>query len=65
MRITLNGRAHETGAATLAALLEETGADAGSVATAVNGEFAPRARRDAIRLAEGDAVEVLTPRQGG
>jgi sulfur carrier protein len=65
MRITLNGRTHETEAATLAALLEEAGVDDRAVATAVNGDFAPRGRRGEIRLAEGDAVEILTPRQGG
>ena len=65
MRITLNGKTHETGAETLAALVAEWAGEEASVATAVNGEFAPRGRRGDIRLAEGDEIEILTPRQGG
>ena len=35
------------------------------LAVAVNGELAPRAEWGEQRLAEGDAVEVLRPMQGG
>jgi sulfur carrier protein len=35
------------------------------VATARNGAFVPKAERKATLLEEGDAIEVLSPRQGG
>lgn len=65
MKITLNGTPQETGAETLAALLDETGYTGARVATAVNEEFVPAPRRDAHRLADGDRIEIVTPRQGG
>ncbi|MEM9146946.1 MAG: sulfur carrier protein ThiS [Pseudomonadota bacterium] len=65
MRIVLNGKAHETGALTLAALLEEMGVGENRVATAVNGRFAPRPMRAATPLSDGDAVEVVSPMEGG
>lgn len=65
MRILLNGEPHETEAATLAALVVETGRDGRTVATAVDGVFAPRDAREAVRLTEGCRVEVLAPMQGG
>ena len=36
-----------------------------TVATAVNGKFVPRENRFAVPLVDGDAVEVVSPRQGG
>jgi len=65
MKITLNGTKQETGAETLAALLDETGYADARVATAVNEEFVPAPGRDAHRLADGDRIEIVTPRQGG
>lgn len=65
MQIELNGARIETAAATLAALIEERGFEAGCVATAVNGEFVAIALRAATPLAEGAKIEVLTPMQGG
>jgi len=35
------------------------------IATARNGDFVPARARAAVALAEGDAIEVLSPRQGG
>ena len=35
------------------------------VATAVNEDFVPAARRGAHTLQEGDRVEIVAPRQGG
>jgi sulfur carrier protein len=46
-------------------LLEELGYGDKTVATAVNQSFVRNKDRGAIRLAEGDAVEIVTPRQGG
>lgn len=65
MKITVNGAAYETGAATLAALLGELGHDAAVVATAVNGDFAARASRESVVLTAGDQIEIVAPMQGG
>ncbi len=66
MNIQLNGIpcTCDTGI-TLAALLARQGVDPRYVAVAVNCEFVPRAQHRAQRLADGDEVELLTPRQGG
>jgi sulfur carrier protein len=63
--ITVNGERMRTSAPTLAVLVETLGYDAASIATAVNGDFVPRAARAGRALAEGDAVEIVAPRQGG
>jgi sulfur carrier protein len=65
MRITLNGQETDVGAATLAALLDEFDYGQGPVATALNQTFVRAADRAATPLKDGDAVEILTPRQGG
>lgn len=65
MRVTINGEIRETAAATLAALVAEAEFEPAVVATALNGEFVPRAARADTALREGDAVEVISPRQGG
>ena len=65
MRIRLNGEDIDTTAKDLAALIEDRGFDIAGVATALNGEFVPRGLRAETTLAEGDAVEVLRPMQGG
>jgi len=65
MRIDLNGAPVVTGAETLAALLLEQGFDTASVATALDGQFVPRAARAATALRDGAKIEVLSPTQGG
>ncbi|MYM55819.1 sulfur carrier protein ThiS [Thalassovita mangrovi] len=65
MRIELNGATVETAAATLAALIEEQGFDAASVATAMDGQFVPLATRGTVELHDSAKVEVLSPMQGG
>lgn len=65
MRVTINGEARETAADTLAALVREAEFEPTVVATALNGEFVPRAARSDTALRDGDAVEVISPRQGG
>jgi sulfur carrier protein len=64
-RILVNGEATATQSATLAELLVELGYGEREVATALNGAFVPRAGRAGARLAPHDAVEIVTPRQGG
>ncbi len=65
MKITVNGEARTTAARTLAELCRELGAGEAKIATARNGEFVPAKQRAEVSLAEGDAIEVLSPRQGG
>ncbi|SON56271.1 sulfur carrier protein ThiS [Hartmannibacter diazotrophicus] len=65
MRILLNGDAVDFEAATLADFVEMQEFDPDIVATAVNGEFVPRLERAEMLLADGDQVEVFSPRQGG
>ncbi len=66
MRIQVNGRPREVEATTLEALLRELGYEEGQkVGTALNQEFVRDKDRDKAFLHEGDAVEIVTPRQGG
>ena len=65
MQIHVNGKALEVAAATLAALLLELEYEEGAVATALNQNFVRKNDRGKTPLKEGDAVEILTPRQGG
>ena len=66
MHITLNGepRGLDEGA-TLADLVASLGVPPQSLATAVNGEFVPRAARADVPLREGDAVFTFQPITGG
>ena len=65
MRIQVNGRPREVSATTLESLLRELGYEDQKVGTALNQEFVRDKDRDATPLREGDAVEIVTPRQGG
>ena len=64
--ITVNGAArHVAPGTTLAALLERLGHPPASVATAVNGNFVPRAARAQRHLQPGDQVTCFEPIGGG
>jgi sulfur carrier protein len=65
MRIQVNGRSHEVQATTLANLIDELGYGDRKVGTAINQEFVRDRDRDTRVLQDGDAVEIVTPRQGG
>jgi sulfur carrier protein len=65
MRIQVNGRPREVSATTLEALLRELGYEEQKVGTALNQEFVRDRDREKTALREGDAVEIVTPRQGG
>ena len=65
MRIHVNGKALDVAAATLGALLRELDYEDGAVATALNQNFVRKTDRSKTSLKEGDAVEILVPRQGG
>ena len=65
MKITVNGEAVTTRARTLEDLCRELGFAEAKVATARNGDFIAAKARATVTLREGDAIEVLSPRQGG
>ena len=65
MTIVVNGQAHDLATGTLEALLEALGFGEAVVATALNGRFVRAVERPRVRLADGDAVEILAPMQGG
>lgn len=65
MTLLLNGEPQEVAATTLAEALAELGYAGRIVATAVNGDFVAARKREAVRLAEGDRIEVVAPMQGG
>jgi sulfur carrier protein len=65
-QITVNGEARTLQEeATLADLVAALGQTPQSLATAVNGEFVPRAARDTLQLRDGDAVFTFQPITGG
>jgi len=66
MRITVNGEARDVhDPTTVARLLEMLPTAAGRIAVEVNREIVPRSQHAARRLAEGDAVEIVTLVGGG
>ncbi|MEP3054245.1 sulfur carrier protein ThiS [Ascidiaceihabitans sp.] len=65
MKIIVNGETQETGASTLAALLDALGQGEAKVATSVNEAFVPKQQRMDQSLHDGDRVEIVAPRQGG
>ena len=65
MRVTVNGEACDVAATRVDALLGELEFEGTHFAIAVNYDVVPRARWAETTLAEGDTVEILTPRQGG
>ncbi len=65
MKITVNGDPCEVASDTVQAVLDELGYGEAKVATAVNETFVPAGSRGATRLAKGDRLEIVAPRQGG
>jgi sulfur carrier protein len=65
LRISVNGETRETGARTLAELCAALGYGEMKIATALNGDFVPAARRAQTPLTPSDRVEIVAPRQGG
>jgi sulfur carrier protein len=65
LKIMVNGEVRATSARTLDDLCRELGLTKTEVATARNGEFVPANTRAQVDLTDGDAIEVLSPRQGG
>ena len=65
MQIVVNGEPRSVVATTLSGVLDELGYGGARLATALDGEFVPAARRAVCRVLEGCAIEILAPRQGG
>ena len=65
MRLTVNGEQKDVAATRVDALLGELEFEGSHFAIAVNYDVVPKARWSETALAEGDTIEILTPRQGG
>lgn len=65
MNIRVNGIDCDVKASDLEGLLTEFDYGDQTVATALNRTFVRKKDRAETKLAEGDEVEILTPRQGG
>lgn len=65
MFLIVNGERRETQATRVDALLAELEYEGTHLAVAVNYDVVPRARWAETALNDNDAVEILTPRQGG
>lgn len=65
IELNVNGERQSSSAVTLAALLAELGYGDAKVATARNGDFVPERKRASTPLAQGDSIEIVSPRQGG
>lgn len=65
MRLIVNGESVETKATRVDALLAELEYNGKHIAVAVNYDVVPRAKWAETALNDNDAVEILTPRQGG
>ncbi len=65
MQVIVNGERREITATRVDALLGELEYEGSHLAVAVNYDVVPRGRWAETVLKDGDAVEILTPRQGG
>lgn len=65
MHILVNGESRHSTASTLDELLDALGYHGACVATALNGVFIAQSSRSTQVLADGDALEILAPMQGG
>lgn len=65
MQIIVNGVEQKLHATTLAQALDELDYGGTIVATALNGRFVAAAGRASTMLANGDALEIVAPMQGG
>ena len=65
MFLIVNGERIEAKATRVDALLTELEYDGAHLAVAVNYDVVPRAKWSETPLNDNDAVEILTPRQGG
>jgi sulfur carrier protein len=65
MVLIVNGERRETKSCRIAALLAELEFTGTQLAIAVNRGVVPRTRWSEVELRDGDAIEIISPRQGG
>jgi sulfur carrier protein len=65
MVLIVNGERRETESRRIAGLLAEMEFTGTQLAIAVNRSVVPRARWSEVELRDGDAIEIISPRQGG
>ena len=65
MRVTVNGEPREISSVRLDALLAELEYEGSHFAIAVNYDVLPKSKWAETPLKTGDAIEIITPRQGG
>ena len=65
MRVTVNGEAREIVSSRVDALLGELEYEGTHFAIALNFDVLPKSRWAQTHLKTGDAIEIITPRQGG
>ncbi|MFT4096132.1 MAG: sulfur carrier protein ThiS [Rhodoblastus sp.] len=65
MNIRVNGIDCDVTATDLESLLAELDYAGQTVATALNQSFVRKKDRAGTKIADGDEIEILTPRQGG
>jgi sulfur carrier protein len=65
MRVTVNGEPREVASRSVEALLSELEYEGTHFAIAVNYDVLPKSRWSQTQLNTGDAIEIITPRQGG
>jgi sulfur carrier protein len=65
MKIFINGEHIDTDVNTLKELCEKFSEAPEFVATAVNGLFVPKSKRQATILSENDTVDIVVPLEGG
>ena len=65
MRVIINGEHREIASSHVDALLDELKYEGTHFAIALNFDVLPRSRWAETPLRPGDAIEIITPRQGG
>ena len=65
MRVIVNGETREIASARVDALLGELDYEGTHFAIALNFDVLPKSRWAQTPLRHGDAIEIITPRQGG
>jgi sulfur carrier protein len=65
LTLLVNGQPQATQARTLQEWVDAQGLAGNALATAVNGQFVPRAMRSHQLLAEGDTILTFQPIEGG
>ena len=65
MRVIVNGEPREVASTSVDALLGELEYDGTHFAIAVNYDVLPKSKWAETALKAGDAIEIITPRQGG